>query len=153
MISSLLHRWREIKHSTISVLCNLLWFSLELNISFYFILLILNFKISNKDTVYSRELQQLSVNKCKESIIYKTIESPSCKPEQIEYCNSHTSIKILKLKQTHQYNRIWMWRSMKDVTLRKTVRQKLGGNTKFQPFLDTSYSVFFRSFMIEFYKF
>ena len=55
LISSLLHPWREIKHSAISVLCNLVWFSLELNISFYFILLILNFKISNKYMLYSSE--------------------------------------------------------------------------------------------------
>ena len=63
---------------------------------------------------------------------------------------TNTSIKIFKLKQTHQYDRIWMWKSVKDVTLSQTMREKLGGNTKFQPFLDPSYSVFSRSFMIEF---
>ena len=44
-----------------------------------------------------------------------------------------------------------MWKSVKDVTLSQTMREKRGGNTKFQPCLDPSYSVFSRSFMIEFY--
>ena len=53
LISSLLHAWRERKHSAISVLYNLLWISLELNILSYFKLFILNFKIRNKDILYS----------------------------------------------------------------------------------------------------
>ena len=44
LISSLLHPWKERKHSEISVLFNLQWFSLEFNISLYFKLFILNFK-------------------------------------------------------------------------------------------------------------
>ena len=82
LISRLLHPWREIKHSVVSVLFNLQWFSLELNISLYFTLFILNFK-QHGYAVQHREIHQLSNNKCKQSIIYRTTEALCCKPEQI----------------------------------------------------------------------
>ena len=82
LISSLLHPWRERKHSEISVLFNLQWFSLELSISLYFKLFILNFKQQGY-AVQHREIYKLSNNKCYQSIIYKTTEALCCKPEQI----------------------------------------------------------------------
>ena len=82
LIPSFLYPWRERKHSAISVFCNLQWFSLEINISLYFKLFILNFQQQGY-AVQHREIHQLSNNKCKQSIIYKTTESLCCKPEQI----------------------------------------------------------------------